>query len=115
MWDLDIWPQTLVGMNIIRNKTIINTLEFTVKKIYKYYDKVLVSSISLKDILKSRINDNLIDVFPNWADEIIKSKKLKKNIKFRVDPSFLNIMYMGNIGRLKISKTVVKCFKNLKI
>ena len=74
LWDLDIWPQTLVGMNIIRNKTIINTLEFTVKKIYKYYDKVLVSSISLKDILKSRINDNLIDVFPNWADEVIESK-----------------------------------------
>lgn len=114
LWDLDIWPQTLVGMNIIRNKTLIKTLEFTVKKIYKHYDKVLVSSISLKDILKSRINDNKLDIFPNWADEVIESKKLNKNIEFRVDPSFLNIMYMGNIGEAQDFKTVVKCFKKLK-
>ena len=41
LWDLDIWPQTLEGMNIIKNKTLINLLEHIVKKIYKFYDEIL--------------------------------------------------------------------------
>lgn len=114
LWDLDIWPQTLVGMNVIRNKTLINILESIVKKIYKYYDKVLVSSISLKDTLKARIKDNKIDVFPNWADELVESKKYSKNIDFKVDPDFLNIMYMGNVGEAQDFQTVIKCFEKLK-
>ncbi len=114
LWDLDIWPQTLVGMNIVRNKTLINILEFIVKKIYKYYDKVLVSSNSIKDTLKVRIKYNKIDVFPNWADELIESKKYKKNIDFKVDPDFLNIMYMGNVGEAQDFQTVINCFEKLK-
>ncbi len=114
LWDLDIWPQTLVGMNIIRNKTLINILEFIVKKIYKCYDKVLVSSNSLKDTLKVRIKYNKIDVFPNWADELIESKKYKKNIDLKVDPDFLNIMYMGNVGEAQDLQTVINCFEKLK-
>ena len=42
---------------------------------------------SIKNILLSNyevyqsFKDNKIDIFPNWADEVIESKKLKKNFK----------------------------------
>ena len=62
LWDLDIWPQTLVGMNIISNKLLIKIIESFVKKIYKFYDQVLVSSQSLKNILKNRINSQKLIV-----------------------------------------------------
>ena len=72
LWDLDICPQTLVGMNIISNKLLIKIIESFVKRIYKFYDQVLVSSQSLKNILKKRINSQKLIFFPNWADEEIE-------------------------------------------
>ena len=42
-------------MNIISNKLLIKIIESFVKRIYKFYDQVLVSSQSLKNILKKEL------------------------------------------------------------
>ncbi len=118
LWDLDIWPQTLVGMNIISNKLLIKIIERLVKRIYNFYDQVLVSSQSLKNILKNRINSQKLIFFPNWADEEIESKKIIENINISFDSEYLNIMYMGNIGEAQDFHSVIKAIgviKHLKV
>ena len=114
LWDLDIWPQTLEGMNIIKNKTLINSLEYIVKKIYKFYDEVLITSRSLQNIINSRVDENKIHFFPNWADQEIESQKVLNDIDIEIDHDFLNIMYMGNIGEAQDFDSVVKSVKKLK-
>ena len=114
LWDLDIWPQTLVGMNIIQNKILINTLERIIKTIYKFYDEVLITSKSLQDIISSRVDKNHIHFFPNWADEEIESRKVLNDIETEIDHDFLNIMYMGNIGEAQDFDSVIKSVKILK-
>ena len=114
LWDLDIWPQTLEGMNIIKNKTLINSLEYIVKKIYKFYDEVLITSRSLQNIINSRVDENKIHFFPNWADQEIESQKVLNDIDIEIDHDFLNIMYMGNIGEAQDFNSVVKSVKKLK-
>ncbi len=118
LWDLDIWPQTLVGMNIISNKLLIKILERLVNRIYNFYDQVLVSSQSLKNILKHRINSQKLIFFPNWADEEIESKKIIENLNISFDSEYLNIMYMGNIGEAQDFYSVIKAIgviKHLKV
>ena len=114
LWDLDIWPQTLEGMNIIKNKTLINSLEHIVKKIYKFYDEVLITSRSLQTIINSRVDENQIHFFPNWADQEIESQKVLNDIETEIDDDFLNIMYMGNVGEAQDFDSVVKSLKILK-
>ena len=97
LWDLDIWPQTLKAMGVIKNKTLIALIEYIVKFIYKFYDIILVSSESLKPFLRSRADENKIVFFPNWADKKIELSNSSTD-KIIVDPNFLNIIYMGNIG-----------------
>ena len=97
LWDLDIWPQTLKAMGVIKNKTLISLIEYIVKFIYKFYDIILVSSESLKLFLRSRANENKIVFFPNWADKKIELSNSSTD-KIIVNPNFLNIIYMGNIG-----------------
>ena len=114
LWDLDIWPQTLEGMNIIKNKTLINSLEYIVKKIYKFYDVVLITSRSLQNIINSRIDENKIHFFPNWADQEIESQKVLNDLETEIDHDFLNIMYMGNVGEAQDFDSVVKSLQTLK-
>jgi glycosyltransferase involved in cell wall biosynthesis len=114
LWDLDIWPQTLEGMNIIKNKTLINSLEYIVKKIYKFYDEVLITSRSLQTIINSRVDENQIHFFPNWADQEIESQKVLNDIETEIEDDFLNIMYMGNVGEAQDFDSVVKSLKILK-
>ena len=114
LWDLDIWPQTLEGMNIIKNKTLINSLEYIVKKIYKFYDEVLITSRSLQNIINSRVDENKIHFFPNWADQEIESQKVLNDIDIEIDHDFLNIMYMGNVGEAQDFDSVVKSLQTLK-
>ena len=76
-------------MNIISNKLLIKIIESFVKKIYKFYDQVLVSSQSLKNILKKRINSQKLIFFPNWADEEIELKKVIENIDVSFDSKYL--------------------------
>ncbi|MDA9882928.1 glycosyltransferase family 4 protein [Flavobacteriaceae bacterium] len=114
LWDLDIWPQTLEGMNIIKNKTLINSLEYIVKKIYKFYDEILITSRSLQNIINSRVDENHIHFFPNWADEKIESQKVINDIETEINHDFLNIMYMGNIGEAQDFDSVIKSVKKLK-
>ncbi len=97
LWDLDIWPQTLKAMGVIKNKILIALIEYIVKLIYKFYDRILVSSESLKLFLRSRANENKIVFFPNWADQKIELSNSSTD-NMIVNPNFLNIIYMGNIG-----------------
>ena len=114
LWDLDIWPQTLEGMNIIKNKTLINSLEHIVRKIYKLYDEILITSRGLQNIINTRVDENKIHFFPNWADQEIESQKVLNDIDIEIDHDFLNIMYMGNVGEAQDFDSVVKSLQTLK-
>ena len=47
LWDLDMWPQTLEAMNMVKKRSIINLLENIFKQLYKEFDKVLIGSKSM--------------------------------------------------------------------
>ena len=84
LWDLDIWPETLQAVGLVKSSYIISTLEITVKWIYSKYDTILISSKSLCKIVKERFNGKII-YFPNWADKVIEDNKIDKNYSFAIN------------------------------
>ena len=54
LWDLDLWPDTLKNLEIIKSRILINLLESFVKYIYGFYDKILIGSYGFKEIVKKR-------------------------------------------------------------
>ena len=54
LWDLDIWPETLESLGIIKNKVLIRIIDCLIRLIYKGYDKILISSQGLKSIMKKK-------------------------------------------------------------
>jgi len=113
LWDLDIWPETLQAVGLVKSSYIISTLEITVKWIYSKYDTILISSKSLCKIVKERFNGKII-YFPNWADKVIEDNKIDKNYSFAINTRKFNIVYTGNIGKSQNFKSLLKTIENVQ-
>ena len=97
LWDLDLWPDTLNVLNIIRSKWILNSIELFVKFVYSFYDKILIGSKGFEELLKKRYDGDII-YFPNWSESVIENYKTKNPINLNIPDNHFTIMYTGNIG-----------------
>ncbi len=113
LWDLDLWPETLEAMDVIKSKRILKIIEFFVKKIYSRYDGILIGSMGFKELVEKRFDKDVI-YFPNWAE-----KSIQKNVKNdMLDLKFLEnkfiVMYTGNIGEAQNFQQLIKTIKLLE-
>ena len=113
LWELDLWPDTLKVLNIIRSKWILNTLELSVKFIYSFYDKILIGSKGFKGLLKKRFDGEII-YFPNWSESVIEDNKNSKAVNLDIPDNHFTIMYTGNIGNAQGFDVLVDVIKQLK-
>ena len=97
LWDLDIWPETLEAMNVIKSKRLLYQISQLVKFIYSYYDKILIGSEGFREIIEKRFNKQII-YFPNWAEYEIEQNINNKEIDIILPQNKFIIMYTGNIG-----------------
>ncbi len=114
LWDLDIWPETLIAMKIIKRKSTIRAIDWFVKRIYRKYDEILISSPSLKELISMRIDPKSIHFFPNWAESHIEKPKIFSPEELKISKENLNIMYLGNIGEAQDFDSVIKAINILK-
>ena len=113
LWDLDIWPETLNAMDIIKSRIVLKTIEFFVKKIYATYDGILIGSKGFKDIVASRFNKDVI-YFPNWAEKSIQENKTNHILDLKFPDNKFIVMYTGNIGYAQNFKELIKTIKILE-
>ena len=109
LWDLDIWPHTLVAMGIIKSKFLISILENIIGLTYKTFNLVLVGSKSFESIAKKRIKKDKIVYFPNWADSKFEKIQLPLNIPKKNGK--IIITYTGNLGKAQALDIVIDAIK----
>lgn len=114
LWDLDMWPDTLVAMNILKSKNVIVFIEKIVTWIYKKYDAILIGSRSFADIAKNRVEESKIEYFPNWAEDVFIQNKIVPPVNEPTFPKGFNLMYAGNIGEAQDFKSVFEAIKLLR-
>ena len=112
LWDLDIWPESLKAVNVIKSDFFNSIIQSIVKWIYSNYDSILVSSKSILDLVKNRYNGNII-YFPNWADKIIEENIIEKDYKISLNPCKFNIIYTGNIGKAQNFESLIRTIQLL--
>ena len=111
---LDLWPDILEELKIIKNKFILKILRNTVSYIYQNTDLILAQSQSFKTIINSEYKVNKIEYFPAWKEEI-RSRNIKdKIINFPQDKSKLKICFTGNIGEAQNFENIMIAANILK-
>ena len=112
LWDLDIWPESLQAVGVVKSSYIISKLEIMVKYVYSKYDSILVSSKSLCSVVKQRFDGRII-YFPNWADKVIEDNQIDDTRSFSINTKKFNIVYTGNIGNSQNFKSLLKTIEHV--
>jgi glycosyltransferase involved in cell wall biosynthesis len=114
-WVLDLWPETIEAIGVIRHKSILFFIKKLVSFIYKRCDLILAQSKSfIPKIRKYAGVHASIEYFPGWAETIespishFDASAMQKNkIQF-------NILFAGNIGEAQDFPTILSAAEILK-
>lgn len=98
LWDLDMWPDTLVALDVITSKKLILLLDTLVGWVYTKYDAILIGSKSFTEIAKNRVTSTNVAYFPNWAEDVFIDGLYVEPIDKPSFPEGFKVMYTGNIG-----------------
>lgn len=114
LWDLDMWPDTLKAVGIVKSEQLIHLLEIGMKWIYSNYDQILLGSEGFIEKAKFRVPKSKVHYFPNWAEShfVSDSKNLGEN-EFNFSNPF-TISYAGNVGEAQDFISVHKAMVRLK-
>tara|TARA_B100001173_G_scaffold309317_1_gene321360 strand:- start:1484 stop:2707 length:1224 start_codon:yes stop_codon:yes gene_type:complete len=114
-WALDLWPENLQVMGVIKSKISISFFAGLAKFIYRKSDLILGQSRGFVNrINKYCQNSKKIKYFPSWAEKIYSddNKILAPEIEHRSD--LFNIVFAGNIGEAQDFPSILDAAENLK-
>ncbi|MFL2886642.1 MAG: glycosyltransferase [Candidatus Pelagibacter sp.] len=113
IWLLDLWPDILFELKILKNKILLGVLKIIINYIYKNNDLIFAQSNSFKEVLKKIVKLKKLKILHSWPEKInYEIKEKSKEIEFR--PDKLNIIFAGTIGETQNFEDIVEAFKLLK-
>ena len=109
MWVLDLWPETLSAVGVIRSKRILAMVGRLVSFIYKHCDLILAQSNSFVSAIKQYAGvGQRVEYFPSWAESIFLTKETEGVVDIPVVPNSFNVMFAGNIGDAQDFPSILK-------
>lgn len=116
MWVLDLWPETLKSVGVVRSEKILNIIGKLVSFIYDRCDLIFGQSPAFeKNIsLYTKINGRF-RVLYSWAEDIFSNIETDISscpLKIPQDrKEFFNIVFTGNVGEAQALDKVLRAFK----
>jgi colanic acid biosynthesis glycosyl transferase WcaI len=112
-WVLDLWPDTLEAVGVLRSKNILRLVGVLVSYIYKRCDLILGQSKSFIPHIRKYAGHNRVDYFPGWAESIFSVDQFRPP-KIRSNSAKFNIVFAGNVGVSQDFPAVLKAMEQLK-
>ena len=113
-WALDLWPESLSAVGIVKSKTILSFIGKIVGFIYNRCDLILAQSYSFINQINKYCKDDVrIEYFPSWSEELQSSNEIASEVEF--NSNTFNILFTGNIGEAQDFPAIidaVECLRN---
>lgn len=114
-WVLDLWPETLSAVGVVRNPKLLKTVGFLVRIIYRNCDLILAQSKSfISQIRKYSGNDKMVEYFPSWSDIEFNLDQVQPASEIIAKPGTFNILFTGNIGEAQDFPSILEAVKILQ-
>lgn len=114
-WVLDLWPETLSAIGVVRNPILLKIVGILVKAIYKNCDLILAQSKSfIFQIKKYSGDESRVEYFPSWSDSEFEMEKVQKAAEIQTAPRTFNILFAGNIGEAQDFPAILAAVQKLK-
>jgi colanic acid biosynthesis glycosyl transferase WcaI len=98
-WALDLWPETLAAIGVVRSPRVLGLVGHLVRFIYKHCTLVLGQSKGfLVNIAKYCSSPEKIRYFPSWAEDVFEKKNAIPANEIDRLPGGFNVLFAGNVG-----------------
>lgn len=96
----DLWPENVITVTGITNRTVIGAIDKMVDYIYRNSDEIFATSPSFVDAIcnrKIKVDRNKVHYWPQYAEEFYKPIE-KANVPEIPEDGSFKIAFTGNIG-----------------
>jgi len=115
MWVLDLWPDTLKAIGLIKSPKMLNLVGKLVAFIYGRCDLVLSQSRSfIPKILELAGGSKPVMYFPSWAEEVFTPAVVSPAPEVPLRLDLFNVMFTGNLGEAQDFVCILDAAENLK-
>lgn len=115
LWVLDLWPDTLQALGVIRSPAILKSLETLVRFIYRSCTVILGQSRAfVVKIAKLCGQAEKVRYFPSWTEEVYEEMQTEKAPEVPIGGDFFNILFAGNLGESQDLPSVVEAAELLR-
>lgn len=114
-WVLDLWPETLQAIGVVRSRVLLRSIGGLVSFIYNRCDLILAQSKSfVPQIAKHCNGSSRIRYFPSWAESIFEVGSEVAAPEVPLKENAFSVMFAGNIGEAQDFPTVLAAAELLK-
>jgi colanic acid biosynthesis glycosyl transferase WcaI len=108
-WALDLWPETLSAIGVVRSPRLLAWVGQLVRFIYERCTLVLGQSKGfLTSIAKYCSDARKIRYLPSWAEEVFNGTEQSLAPEVPVRPGGFNVVFAGNVGDAQDMPAVVE-------
>jgi len=98
-WVLDLWPETLEAIGVVRSRYILKAIGRLVNFIYNRCDLILAQSKSFIPQIRQYCHKEIkVEYFPSWSDATFDYSIVDLAEEVPAAEGVFSIMFAGNIG-----------------
>jgi colanic acid biosynthesis glycosyl transferase WcaI len=114
-WVLDLWPDSLQAVGVVRSKLFHYLIGKIVSSIYCRCDLILVQSKSfMPAIAKYNQKKSPVEYFPSWSDLTFNIDHDKAAIEIPAQRDTFTIVFTGNVGKAQDFPSILAAAKKLQ-
>lgn len=114
-WVLDLWPETLAAIGVVRSPRVLGWIGHMVRFIYDRCALVLGQSRGFLGCIAKYCSDQKkIRYLPSWAEDVFTNIDVVPAPEVPILANGFNVMFAGNIGEAQDMPTVLDAAECLK-
>ena len=114
-WALDLWPDTLAALGVVKSQMLLNWLGHMVRYIYDRCAWVLGQSRSFLASIANHCSDRRkIHYFPSWAEDVLQDAPHSPAKEVPVLEQGFTVLFTGNIGEAQDLNAVLAAAEKLE-
>jgi glycosyltransferase involved in cell wall biosynthesis len=118
IWVLDLWPETLRAVGVLRNPTLLALVGRMVSWIYNRADYLLLQSkgfaSNVKQYCTKEISPERLVYFPSWAEDDFSVSSPVSSDLLQRDSTVFTVVFAGNLGEAQDFPAVLDAAEALK-
>jgi glycosyltransferase involved in cell wall biosynthesis len=116
LWVLDLWPETLKAVGVVKSDQLLRVVGWLVSWIYKRCDLILAQSRSfMGHIARLAPKDARIEYFPAWADDVFAANQpVTPAAEVPLAPGVFTVLFAGNIGEAQDFPAILDAAERLR-